>query len=90
MVEVTANERGFYRLGAVLDLLGVGRSTLYASVQDGLFVRPVQLVGSRASGWPRAEVHALLDARTASLNAKQIRSLVAALHERRRLAAPKL
>jgi prophage regulatory protein len=50
------------RLPEVLARAGLGRSTLYAMMERGEFVRPVRL-GARAVGWRESEVADWLAAR---------------------------
>jgi prophage regulatory protein len=47
------------RRRAVEEIVGIGRSTLYAWVADGKFPRPVRL-GVRAVGWRESDVLAWL------------------------------
>ncbi|MQM38448.1 hypothetical protein KBTX_02459 [wastewater metagenome] len=41
-------------------ITGMGRSALYAAMQEGRFPRPVKL-GPRAVGWRESEVQAWID-----------------------------
>ena len=66
------------RKPAVLRRMGIGKSTLHAQINAGLFVPPVKL-GARASGWPDYEVDALVAARIAGRSDDEIRQLVAQL-----------
>lgn len=43
------------RLRDVLDSTGLGRSTIYAYIEKGLFPKPVSL-GERSVGWVESEV----------------------------------
>ena len=45
------------RLPQVLAAVGLGRSSIYAKVQDGSFPPPIKLGGARASGWLSTEVN---------------------------------
>jgi len=54
---------------------GIGRSTLYERISNGLWTRPVKL-GARASAWPAHEVFALNAARIAGKPDDEIRDLV--------------
>jgi prophage regulatory protein len=74
------------RLPAVQDKSGLGRSTLYARQQQGLWPRFVPL-GARAVGQPEREVDALNAARIAGKSDEEIRALVKKLEADRRLAA---
>jgi prophage regulatory protein len=49
---------------------GLGRSALYAAIQDGRFPRPVKL-GPRASGWLSSEIDAWIDDRVQVRDATQ-------------------
>jgi prophage regulatory protein len=50
------------RLGAVIRVTGLSRSTLYRLIADGQFPRPVRL-GPRAVAWRRVDVEAWSEAR---------------------------
>jgi prophage regulatory protein len=67
------------RLPAVLARTGLGKSTLYQRVTQGLHSPPVKLGGARASGWPEHEVDALISARIAGRSNDEIRQLVTEL-----------
>lgn len=70
------------RLPAVLKRRGRSRSSHYADIKAGLFVKPV-LIGLRATGTPDNEVDALNAARIAGKTDEEIRELVAKLHAAR-------
>lgn len=53
------NEQRFLRLPEVLKLYPVGRSTLYAKIQNGEFPKPYSL-GARTSAWDAQEVNDFL------------------------------
>lgn len=59
----------FLRLPAVLGIIGVSRSKLYADIKAGEFPPPISL-GARAVGWLDTEIDAWINdrvgARTAS------------------------
>lgn len=59
----------------VEDATGYRRSTLYLRIAQGLWTRPVH-IGSRAVGWPLAEIAALNSARISGQSDKEIRDLV--------------
>lgn len=63
---------------AVQAQTGVSRSTIYAAIQRGAFVKPIKL-GARAVGWPDFEVQTLINARIAGKTDTQIKELVCAL-----------
>jgi prophage regulatory protein len=44
------------RLKKVMEITGLGRSTLYKMISGGTFPAPVSLGGSRSVGWVLAEV----------------------------------
>ena len=50
------------RLPEVLRLVGVGKSTFYRMVHEGLFPKPVG-IGPRSVGWPRRVVVAWIKKR---------------------------
>lgn len=70
------------RLPAVKTNSGLGRSTLYARIAQGLWTKPVSL-GARCVGWPASEVTALNTARIAGKTDDEIRELVTKLHAAR-------
>lgn len=70
------------RLPAVKNLTGLSRSTLYARIAVGEFIKPVAL-GARAVGFPSNEVEAINAARIAGKSTEEIRELVAKLHAAR-------
>lgn len=74
------------RAPRVLTARGVGRSTHYKDVADGLFTRPVA-IGPRAKAWPDFEVDALVRARIAGKSDDEIRRLVKSLEAKRMQAA---
>lgn len=73
------------RLPAVLKRRGRSRSSHYADIKSGLYVKPVQ-IGSRAVGTPEDEVDALNAARIAGKSDDEIRALVAKLEAARKTA----
>ena len=74
------------RLPAVLKRRGRSRSSHYADINAGLYVKPVQ-IGSRAVGTPEDEVDALNAARIAGKSDDEIRALVLKLEAARKAAA---
>lgn len=74
------------RLPAVLKRRGRSRSSHYADIKAGLFVKPV-LIGLRATGTPDNEVVALNAARIAGKSDDEIRALVVKLEAARKNAA---
>ena len=75
------------RLPKVLATTGLGRSSLYAAVKDGLFVKPVPL-GPRAVGFAEHEVQAINQAKLSGKSLTEIRELVATLHAQRTEGVP--
>jgi prophage regulatory protein len=65
---------------------GEGRSTLYERMAQGLFPRPIKIVGSRSVGWPAGEVRAINAARIAGVSEDEMRSLVDRLVAARKTA----
>ena len=51
-----------YRLPQVCELVGVGRSFIYAAISRGEFPKPVKL-GKRASAWKRSDIESWLKSR---------------------------
>lgn len=74
------------RLPAVLKRRGRSRSSHYADIKAGLFVKPV-LIGLRAIGTPDYEVDALNAGRIAGKSDGEIRALVLKLEAARKAAA---
>lgn len=74
------------RLPTVKAESGLGRSTIYARIGQGLWPKPVSL-GARAVGWPAGEVESLNAARIAGKSDEEIRGLVAKLEAARGSAA---
>lgn len=79
-------QQAIIRLPAVTRLSGRSRSSTYADVKDGLFVKPVR-IGKRASGWPENEVAAINAARIAGKSEGEIRQLVVELEAARKAGA---
>jgi len=50
------------RLPKVREMVGLGRSSVYANIKLGKFPAPIKL-GARASGWILSEVEAWISAR---------------------------
>ena len=74
------------RIPAVLKRRGRSRSSHYADIKAGLFVKPV-LIGLRATGTPDYEVDALIAARIAGKTDEEIRALVIQLEADRKAAS---
>lgn len=74
------------RLPAVLKRRGRSRSSHYADINAGLYVKAVQ-IGSRAVGTPEDEVDALNAARIAGKSDDEIRALVLKLEAARKAEA---
>jgi prophage regulatory protein len=51
-----------WKLPAVCEALDIGKSTLYAWIKAGEFVKPLKL-GARAVGWLESDVTAFVEAR---------------------------
>ncbi|GIX26403.1 MAG: hypothetical protein KatS3mg123_0284 [Burkholderiales bacterium] len=47
------------RLPDVLQLIGMGRTWLYAAVKSGVFPKPIR-IGKRAVGWRASDIEAWL------------------------------
>ena len=71
------------RTPAVLKRRGRSRSSHFADIKAGLFVKPV-LIGLRSVGTPENEVDALNAARIAGKTDKEIRALVVKLEADRK------
>jgi len=73
------------RTPSVLERRGRSRSSHYADIKAGLFVKPV-LIGLRATGTPDYEVDTLIAARIAGKTDEEIRALVIKLEADRKAA----
>jgi prophage regulatory protein len=73
------------RTRSVLERRGRSRSSHYADIKAGLFVKPV-LIGLRATGTPDYEVDTLIAARIAGKTDEEIRALVIKLEADRKAA----
>lgn len=76
----------FLRTSTVCKRRGRSRSSHFADIKAGLFVKPV-LIGLRATGTPDNEVDALNAARIAGKTDEEIRALVKKLEAARKSAA---
>lgn len=74
------------RLSKVLELRGVGKTTHYKDIKEGLFTRPLDL-GAYIVAWPESEVRAMNLARIAGKSDDEIRALVRELESARAQAA---
>jgi prophage regulatory protein len=70
------------RLPAVLKARGVSRSRHYIDVKSGLFPRPIKL-STRAVGWLRAEVNAVIAASVSGADRDSLRALSTEIEARR-------
>ena len=48
------------RVKEVLEILGVGKTTLYEMIKDGRLSKPLR-IGKRAVGWPSTDIDAYLE-----------------------------
>ena len=71
------------RCKSVLSRAGMGRSTLYTLVSEGLFTKPVRITSKKAAAWPSNEVDDINAARIAGKSDADIRELVIRLHAKR-------
>ena len=55
-------DKQILRLPAVIDLVGLSRSSIYLAISNETFPRPIKL-GTRARGWLRAEIEEWLGRR---------------------------
>ncbi len=63
------------RLPAVIQRIGLSRSTIYLDMERGVFPPSIQL-GLRSVGWLTLEVDTIIEARIAGLDEDEIRDLV--------------
>jgi len=71
------------RLPVVLHVTGLGRTTLYERIRDGVFVPPIKL-SVRASAWPANEVQACNEALIKGCSTSELKDLVSCLLTNRR------
>ena len=71
------------RFPSVKTEVGLSRTSIHRRIHAGLFPRPVSL-GTKAVGWPAAEIAALNAARIADKSDDEIRALVRRMHEARK------
>ena len=69
-------------IGEVLRRKAIGRSTLYAEIQRGVFPKPVKL-GARKVGWPQHEVDQMMLLYLRSPIEHECREFVMKLHNDR-------
>lgn len=67
---------------AAADQIGIGVSTLYLWVSEGVMTRPIK-IGNRAARIPSFEADAIAAARIAGRSTDEIRQLVSTLHAER-------
>jgi prophage regulatory protein len=72
-----------WRLPQALAESGKTRSPWYQDIAHGTMTKPVK-IGPRAAGWPAHEVRAVIAARIAGADIKQLRELVEHLHTARK------
>lgn len=70
------------RLPEVIHTTGKSRSSVYESIADGLFPRPIP-IGGRAIGFVQSEIAAWVNARIQGASDAEIRALVADLTAKR-------
>ena len=80
------NSFSFHRRKQLEVILGVGRSTVYNMLADGVLTPPVN-IGLRSVGWPSYEIDEILAARIAGKPVDEIKTLVSKLVAARQLAA---
>ena len=56
------------RLGVVISMVGLSRSTIYLLMAAGEFPKSISL-GKRAVGWLESDIHAWIDSRITASNA---------------------
>lgn len=71
-----------WRRKHVQAVTGLSRSSIYLRISEGLLPSPVAL-GSRAVGWPQAEIEAINRARIAGHDDAALRALVLELAAQR-------
>lgn len=76
------NQTILLRRQAVENATGKSRTTIYRDINNGLFVKPVNIGGDRVA-WPNTEVEAIVKARIAGKSDDEIKRLVDELHKKR-------
>jgi len=71
------------RLPAVMQMTGLGKTSIYARIADGLFPKSIP-VGSRAVVWPIVEVEAINRAYIAGKTNDEVKALVRKLEAKRK------
>jgi prophage regulatory protein len=66
--------------------MGIGRSTGYGHIKNGLITRPVRM-SANAVGVPEEEIDSIIAARVAGADDDAVRALVVRLHDRRKAMA---
>ena len=61
-METTFDELSILRLPQVMQLVGLGRTTIYDMMEKGIFPRSISL-GTRAIGWRVGDIRRWLEAR---------------------------
>lgn len=74
----------FLRVGSVCGMIDEPQQSFLYKVRKGLFTKQVKL-GARSAAWPAHEIESVLRARMAGKTDDQIRQLVKALEEQRKL-----
>lgn len=72
---MSADKIKLIRINAVLEISGLGRSTLYNQISKGIFPSQIK-VGARCAAWLRSEVLELIQARIAGKTEQEIKELV--------------
>jgi prophage regulatory protein len=57
-----SNNRTIFRLPKVINITGLGRSTIYRDIKLGNFPRPIQL-GKKAVGWKSNDIDEWIESR---------------------------
>jgi prophage regulatory protein len=63
--DVDLQDLELYRLPRVMEIVGLGPTSIYEGVRDGTFPRPVKVIG-RINGWVKPEIHAWVRQRIAA------------------------
>ncbi len=82
MAAIQTSLSALWRRPTVQAETGLGRSTIYRRIKQGIFPKPVNLGGDRV-GWPAFEIEAINKARIAGATDEEIKALVAKLEAAR-------
>lgn len=63
-----------HRLPAVIDIVGLGRSSIYMAIKAGTFPAPVR-IGAKAVAWKDSDIKKWIESRELAIEARAVRGL---------------